>query len=60
LKLVVRIPGVQRVMGHVIGIGIRPEHLRKQARGHLLIGVGCGVGVALALIGRRRQFMRSR
>ncbi len=28
LKLFVRIPGVQRFMGRLIGIGLRPEHVR--------------------------------
>jgi 2-polyprenyl-6-methoxyphenol hydroxylase-like FAD-dependent oxidoreductase len=27
LKAVTRVPGVQRVMGHVVGIGVRPEHV---------------------------------
>jgi 2-polyprenyl-6-methoxyphenol hydroxylase-like FAD-dependent oxidoreductase len=29
LKVVVQIPGVQHVLGRVIGIGIRPEHIRE-------------------------------
>jgi 2-polyprenyl-6-methoxyphenol hydroxylase-like FAD-dependent oxidoreductase len=29
LKFVVQIPGVQHVLGRVIGIGIRPEHIRE-------------------------------
>jgi hypothetical protein len=28
LKLAVRIPGVQHVVARVIGIGVRPEHIR--------------------------------
>jgi len=28
LKAVMRMPGVQRVLGRVIGIGVRPEHIR--------------------------------
>jgi 2-polyprenyl-6-methoxyphenol hydroxylase-like FAD-dependent oxidoreductase len=60
LKLTVRVPGLQRMLGHVIGVGVRPEHVGKQARGHLLIAIGCTVGAALALIGSRRQFARSR
>jgi 2-polyprenyl-6-methoxyphenol hydroxylase-like FAD-dependent oxidoreductase len=27
LKVAVRLPGVQRVMGRVVGIGVRPEHI---------------------------------
>jgi hypothetical protein len=29
LKVVTRIPRVQRVMGRVIGLGARPEHVRE-------------------------------
>ena len=28
LKVVVQIPGIQRVMGRVIGVGVRPEHVK--------------------------------
>jgi 2-polyprenyl-6-methoxyphenol hydroxylase-like FAD-dependent oxidoreductase len=28
LKAAVRVPGVQRVLGRVIGLGVRPEHIR--------------------------------
>jgi 2-polyprenyl-6-methoxyphenol hydroxylase-like FAD-dependent oxidoreductase len=27
LKAVARVPGLQRVMGHVVGMGVRPEHV---------------------------------
>jgi 2-polyprenyl-6-methoxyphenol hydroxylase-like FAD-dependent oxidoreductase len=30
LKLGVRIPGVQRITGRVVGMGVRPEHIRTQ------------------------------
>src|SRR5207245_5903226 len=33
LKLAVRAPGVQRVMGRVVGIGVRPEHIADASRG---------------------------
>ncbi len=33
LKLVVRIPGVQRLVARVIGIGIRPEHIQPEHGG---------------------------
>jgi 2-polyprenyl-6-methoxyphenol hydroxylase-like FAD-dependent oxidoreductase len=32
LKVVSHVPGLQRVMGHVIGIGVRPEHVAPIAR----------------------------
>jgi 2-polyprenyl-6-methoxyphenol hydroxylase-like FAD-dependent oxidoreductase len=27
LKAISRVPGVQRVMGHLVGMGVRPEHV---------------------------------
>jgi 2-polyprenyl-6-methoxyphenol hydroxylase-like FAD-dependent oxidoreductase len=32
LKVIVHLPGLQRVMGHVVGVGIRPEHVDGAAR----------------------------
>ena len=32
LKVVVRIPGIQRAVGYAVGIGLRPEHVREEAR----------------------------
>jgi 2-polyprenyl-6-methoxyphenol hydroxylase-like FAD-dependent oxidoreductase len=64
-KLVVQIPGIQRLTGRMIGMGIRPEHItgastmptRKAA---CIRGIAVGVGVAAAvlavsLLGRRRR-----
>ncbi len=31
LKLVTRLPGVQRTLGRIVGIGFRPEHIRTSA-----------------------------
>jgi 2-polyprenyl-6-methoxyphenol hydroxylase-like FAD-dependent oxidoreductase len=31
LKAVARVPGLQRVMGHVVGMGVRPEHVASAA-----------------------------
>ena len=31
LKAAVHIPGIQRAVGHAVGIGVRPEHVREQA-----------------------------
>ena len=32
LKAVAHVPGIQRVMGHVVGMGVRPEHVTGAAR----------------------------
>jgi 2-polyprenyl-6-methoxyphenol hydroxylase-like FAD-dependent oxidoreductase len=32
LKFAFRVPGVQRLLGYAVGIGIRPEHIRKAGR----------------------------
>jgi len=50
LKVVVNIPGVQHVMARVIGVGVRPEHIRgarKQTAcdGQLLKRIAVGVGL---------------
>ena len=57
LKLAVHIPGAQDLLGRVIGVGIRPEHVRaKHARPiqmtKRIAGVAVGVGVALAILVR--------
>jgi 2-polyprenyl-6-methoxyphenol hydroxylase-like FAD-dependent oxidoreductase len=50
LKLALRIPGVQQVTGRLIGLGVRPEHVRKQEPNRVLIAVACGLGAALAFL----------
>jgi 2-polyprenyl-6-methoxyphenol hydroxylase-like FAD-dependent oxidoreductase len=50
LKAITQIPGTQRLLGHLVGVGIRPERIRKQAPNRLLISFACGVGVGLALV----------
>ena len=30
VKLAVRIPGIQRLVGYAVGIGVRPEHVREE------------------------------
>jgi 2-polyprenyl-6-methoxyphenol hydroxylase-like FAD-dependent oxidoreductase len=32
LKVVAQVPGLQRIMGHAVGIGVRPEHVADVAR----------------------------
>jgi 2-polyprenyl-6-methoxyphenol hydroxylase-like FAD-dependent oxidoreductase len=36
LKFVTRIPGIQRLVGRIIGIGVRPEHVRSASSGATL------------------------
>jgi len=50
LKVAVNIPGVQHVMARVVGLGVRPEHIRgarKQAacNGQLLKKIAVGAGL---------------
>jgi len=33
LKVLAQVPGLQRVMGHVVGVGIRPEHIAGARKG---------------------------
>jgi len=58
LKLILQIPGVQQVMGRLIGLGLRPEHVRKPQPNRVLIAVACGVGTALAVFAWRKAWNR--
>lgn len=50
MKTVLRIPGVQRLNGRLIGIGVRPEHVRAtEPAGGLLRGLAMTAGRAAAL-----------
>lgn len=49
-RVVVRVPGIHRFLGHVVGVGIRPERVKKQPRVRLFIGIACGIGVALGIM----------
>ncbi len=58
LRLAVQIPGVQHLTGRVIGLGVRPEHIKgarnKSAVGSLCVkglAVGVGVMTAAAVLG---------
>ena len=51
LKAIVRIPGIQRVVGYAVGIGVRPEHVRSQptaapVRSRLSRAALAGLGIA--------------
>ena len=50
LKVAVNVPGVQHVMARLIGVGVRPEHIRgtrKQpaCKGQLLKKIAIGAGL---------------
>jgi 2-polyprenyl-6-methoxyphenol hydroxylase-like FAD-dependent oxidoreductase len=65
LKLIVQIPGFQRLVARTIGMGVRPEHVGgarpspdRKARCIKSIAVGVGVAaavLAVSLFGRRRR-----
>ncbi|MGH9610878.1 MAG: FAD-dependent oxidoreductase, partial [Bryobacteraceae bacterium] len=54
LKLAVRIPGLQRVLARVVGVGVRPEHVVKPRRwaspGLRRLAIFAGVTIAAAVL----------
>ena len=52
LKVAVQIPGIQRVMGRVIGVGVRPEHVKAASapacRADRVKKIVVGIGAAAA------------
>jgi 2-polyprenyl-6-methoxyphenol hydroxylase-like FAD-dependent oxidoreductase len=54
LKITARLPGSQRLVGRLIGIGPRPEHVRPPRTRGIVVAVACGLGAALAVFGTRR------
>ena len=52
LKVAVQIPGIQRVMGRVIGVGVRPEHVKAASapacRADRVWKIAAGIGAAAA------------
>ena len=60
LKAAVRIPGITHVMGRVVGIGVRPEHIKKARRspayrnGRVVkIALALGVAAGVVIVGHR-------
>ena len=57
LKFFVNIPGIQKVMGRVIGVGILPEHIRepqapeKKCPARMIKRVGVALAIAAAAVG---------
>jgi hypothetical protein len=60
LKAAVRVPGLQSVLGRLVGVGVRPEHIEPEGEGARLpifnrpsikrLAVCTGVATALAVI----------
>jgi 2-polyprenyl-6-methoxyphenol hydroxylase-like FAD-dependent oxidoreductase len=69
LKVAVRIPGVRRLLGHAIGIGVRPEHIpgargESSGRGRsrampFYLGMGVAIGVLTARLVKTARSRRS-
>jgi 2-polyprenyl-6-methoxyphenol hydroxylase-like FAD-dependent oxidoreductase len=60
-KVASNLPGIHRVLGYAIGVGVRPEHVRVPAKPRGLavalgraIGIAAGTIVGLAMLRRRR------
>lgn len=49
-QLAMQIPGIQRVFGRLIGMGVRPEHVKERVVNKHLLRAACGVGVAFAVV----------
>ena len=50
LKAVASIPGIQHLTARLVGIGVRPEHLRdREPRASVLKRIAIGVGIAAAV-----------
>jgi 2-polyprenyl-6-methoxyphenol hydroxylase-like FAD-dependent oxidoreductase len=60
LRVAVRVPGFQRVLGYAIGVGVRPEHVQgsKRTSDRRLLRVagviGSALGVMVAILARRK------
>jgi 2-polyprenyl-6-methoxyphenol hydroxylase-like FAD-dependent oxidoreductase len=65
LKVAVNVPGAQRLLGRVVGLGVQPEHIkgvRKPQRfttRNVAVGVGVAMGMAALAVGLLRR-QRSR
>ncbi len=65
LKAAVQIPGVQHLLARVIGMGVRPEHIKAARKSsglcikNIAVGVGVAMGVAALAVGMIRKQRRS-
>jgi 2-polyprenyl-6-methoxyphenol hydroxylase-like FAD-dependent oxidoreductase len=62
LKLVTTLPGIQHVMGRVVGLGVRPEHIKGASKlpGYCIKKVAVGVGVAIGVVAFALGLVRRR
>jgi len=63
LKAAVRIPGITHVMGRVVGIGVRPEHIKEARRSPAyrngrVVKIALALGVAAGVVAMGRRFAR--
>jgi 2-polyprenyl-6-methoxyphenol hydroxylase-like FAD-dependent oxidoreductase len=51
LKAAVQIPGIQHVLARLVGVGVRPEHIKgaRKPSGFCLKNIAVGVGVAMGV-----------
>lgn len=64
MRIAVRVPGLQHVMGRAIGVGIRPEHVngaagRPSAARRWVKGIACCTGMIAAIALTVRQVARA-
>jgi 2-polyprenyl-6-methoxyphenol hydroxylase-like FAD-dependent oxidoreductase len=57
LKAAMRIPGLQNVAGRVVGIGIRPEHIREGSLRRFAVRAGAMAGLAVRMARKMRAAM---
>ncbi len=62
LKVAVSIPGVQHLLGRVVGMGIRPEHIKdaRKPSGFRIKNIAVGVGVAMGIAALALGLLRRR
>ncbi|HZQ53900.1 MAG TPA: FAD-dependent oxidoreductase [Bryobacteraceae bacterium] len=61
MKVLVRVPGLQHVMGRAIGVGVRPEHVngaanRRSPHQGWIKGIACCAGIVTAIAVAAKRF----
>ena len=60
LRALMAVPGIQRVTGRAVGVGVLPEHVGRRKRSGAVFAIGAVFGAALAVLTMRgRQRMNS-
>jgi hypothetical protein len=49
LKVAVRVPGLQRALGRLVGVGVRPEHIQDGAGGRSTLDRRSVKGIAMCV-----------